>query len=58
NKRQVVFYKSKISQKWDLAEFLKTIELDEHKNTIFLVQVSGNHWAMFVLVEEDFSKLD
>ncbi|CAG8794522.1 19342_t:CDS:2, partial [Gigaspora rosea] len=28
NKRQVAF-----SQQWDLAEFLETMELDEHKNS-------------------------
>ncbi|RIB06816.1 hypothetical protein C2G38_2216129 [Gigaspora rosea] len=49
NKRQVAF-----SQQWDLAEFLETMELDEHKNRY----VAGNHWGMFVLVEEDFSELD
>ncbi|CAG8756248.1 4156_t:CDS:2, partial [Gigaspora rosea] len=41
-------------QQWDLAEFLETMELDEHKNRY----VAGNHWGMFVLVEEDFSELD
>ncbi|CAG8812577.1 38870_t:CDS:2, partial [Gigaspora margarita] len=41
NKRQVDFYKSKPNQKWYLAEFLEAIELDKHKNTIFLVQVSA-----------------
>ncbi|CAG8833022.1 36628_t:CDS:2, partial [Gigaspora margarita] len=58
NKRQVAFYKSKTSQKWDLAEFLETMELDKYKNTIFSVQVSSNHWSMFVLVEKDFFELD
>ncbi|CAG8755527.1 17315_t:CDS:2 [Gigaspora rosea] len=49
NKRQVAF-----SQEWDLAEFLKTMELDKHKNTIFPIRVSSNHWGMFV----HFSELD
>ncbi|CAG8652030.1 19296_t:CDS:2, partial [Gigaspora rosea] len=41
NKRQVAFYKSKTSQEWDLLKFLEAIELNEHKNTIFPVQVSA-----------------
>ncbi|CAG8773713.1 11797_t:CDS:2, partial [Gigaspora rosea] len=45
NKKQVAFYKSKTSQEWNLAEFLKAMELDEHKNTIFSIQVFSNHWS-------------
>ncbi|CAG8607223.1 13859_t:CDS:2 [Cetraspora pellucida] len=34
------------------------MEIDKHKNTIFPVRVSGNHWGMFVLKDQEKEVLD
>lgn len=43
------FYKAQTNQEWDLADFLQSLELEQHRYTVFPLRVSGNHWGMFVL---------